>query len=372
MSSKIPSCIAVDCRMLGMSGIGVYIENTVPQLVRELSGCKFRLIGDEDKLKKLPLPKDSLETGRVSFYPCQTHIYSIKEQFLLPLAAKGADLLWVPHYNIPLLSSVPLLVTVHDVAHLVLPEVVKSPVRHAYARFVFSAVRRKAKAVMTVSQFTADEFVRCVGQPQGALHVVHNGVSDVWFKQEEDLPEAGKSGADSAAPYFIAVGNLKAHKRIDLLCRAFAAVSDRLPHNLLLVGKYDGFISGGQSLEDLLSLAPGRIKAAGRIDDDKLRHLVRHAAALVFPSCYEGFGLPPLEAMAAGVPVIASDIPPVREVCKDFAEYFTMDNQEALQQALLKLANEDRSAQVPQAREHAATFQWSRTAHMIAQIISQL
>ncbi len=365
MIKQKSSCIAIDCRMLGMSGIGVYIENIVPQLIHELSDCRFRLIGDKKKLNSLPIFFD----GRVTFYPCDAPIYSIKEQFLVPKAARGANLLWVPHYNIPVFTTVPLLVTVHDVAHLVLPEVIKNPLRHAYARFVFATVRRKAKEILTVSQFTADEFIRHVGQPKGTINVVHNGVSDAWFEQQDTNQ---KGDAACSVPYFIAVGNLKSHKRIDFLCRAFSKVADRLPHKLILVGKYDGFISGAQRLSDLLSLAPGRIEAAGRIDDAKLRKLVCNADALVFPSCYEGFGLPPLEAMAAGVPVIVSDIPPVREVCGSFATYFSKDDQDSLQNVLLEFNEKKHLVRVAQAREHASTFKWNRTVCAIAQIIRQL
>lgn len=362
MSGSASPCIAIDCRMLGMSGIGVYIENLVPDVVRRLSGCRFRLIGQPDMLRRLALP----DAARVTMQPCHAPVYSVQEQLLMPLAARGAALLWVPHYAIPLLTRVPLLVTVHDVAHLVLPEVTQNRIRRAYARFFFEHVRRRARTILTVSQFTADEFLRHVGKPRGALRVVHNGVDAEWFAPPrtrlEDAPQA-------ATPYFIAVGNLKAHKGIDLLCRAFAAVKDTLPHNLLLVGKYDGFITGGQSVEELLALAPGRIHCTGPIDAPRLRALVRGAAALVFPSRYEGFGLPPLEAMAAGTPVIAADIPPVREVCGEHITYFAVDDAPGLQARLLECVREDgaaRAQQLTQAQAHAATFTWQAAGARVA------
>lgn len=345
--------------MLGMSGIGVYLENLVPKLLRELRDYQFRLIGDEKKITALSLPSD----GRVSVCSCHAPIYSIQEQILVCRAARGTSLLWVPHYNIPLFSSVPLLVTVHDVAHLVLPEVTKSLIRRTYARILFEGVRRKAKKILTVSQFTADEFLRCVGKPHGALEVVPNGVDAAWFESATSGEEPAQK---DSTPYFIAVGNLKAHKRIDVLCRAFAAVKGDIPYKLLLVGKYDGFISGGQSMSELMALAPERIEATGSIEGSKLRALVRGASALVFPSSYEGFGLPPLEAMAAGVPVIAADIPPVREVCGEEAAYFPVDDQEALQGLLVHAEERVTEAQLQQGVAHARQFQWSNAAQAIA------
>lgn len=371
MNSTAKPCIALDCRMLGMSGIGVYLQNLIPLVLQGLPQCRFRLIGNPTKIGALPLT--GLENGAtdaaVDIHPCLAPIYSIQEQALLPLAARGADLLWVPHYNIPLLTTVPLLVTVHDVAHLVLPEVTRSLARHSYARLLFAGVRCKARTILCVSQFTADEFVRLVGRPRGEMRVVHNGVDAAWFTEGEKPADTREEQA--SAPYFIAVGNLKAHKRVDLLCRAFAAVQDKLPHNLLLVGKHDGFISGGQSVADLMALAPGRIHCTGAIDTPHLRTLVRHAAALVFPSSYEGFGLPPLEAMAAGVPVIAADIPPVREVCGPWVRYFTVDNEAMLAQRLLELAA-GALHDIPAAQHHAAQFSWSSAAHATVDALQRM
>ena len=353
--------------MLGMSGIGVYLENLVPLIVKECSTYRFRLIGCPEKIRQLPLPAED----RIAIHPCRAPIYSVREQWLMPLAAHEANLLWVPHYNIPLLTTVPLMVTVHDVAHLVLPEVRRNKFRLAYARLFFEAVRRKAKTILTVSQFTADEFVRHAGKPKGELRVVHNGVDAAWF--EAPIPDK-QTQRQGAPPYFIAVGNLKVHKRIDLLCRAFAAVKDSIPHHLVLVGKHEGFISGGQSMQDLLELAPGRITCTGPVDTPRLRELVRDATALVFPSSYEGFGLPPLEAMAAGVPIIAADIPPVREVCGEWVRYFSVGGEE-LSVSLKAMAAERGEPshlvwQIIAAQNQAAQFTWHRAATVVAEAIS--
>lgn len=401
-STPSTPCIAVDCRMLGMSGIGVYLKNLVPEVLRRLPHCRFRLIGDVQKIAALPLPAlgSGAREGAVDIRSCHARIYSVQEQALMPLTARGADLLWVPHYNIPLFTPVPLLVTVHDVAHLVLPEVTRNFARHSYARLLFAGVRRKAQTILCVSQFTADEFVRLVGTPHGTLRVVYNGVDMAWFAAEERSAGPGHWAKDTlrtgpkneagagtdiesaegvATPYFIAVGNLKAHKRIDLLCRAFAAVMDKLPHNLLLVGKHDGFISGGQSIADLMALAPSRIHCTGAIGTARLRTLVRGAEALVFPSSYEGFGLPPLEAMAAGVPVIAADIPPVREVCGEWATYFPANDEEKLATTLVEVSTASASFSTAHggdslegARRHAANFTWQAAAEAVAQEMDRL
>lgn len=365
MQHLTPHCISIDCRMLGMSGIGVYLENLVPEVIRQFPQYQFRLIGSSEKILSLSLAIDA----NITTYSCTAPIYSMQEQLAMSIATRGTDMLWVPHYNIPLMTGVPLMVTVHDVAHLVLPEVTQSFIRHSYAKVLFEGVRRRAKSIIAVSQFTADEFVRQVGNPHGTLTVVHNGVDTAWF--EEPLPSEQKQ-SEAPTPYFIAVGNLKAHKRIDLLCRAFATIKDAVPHNLLLVGKHGGFISGGQPMQKLMDLAPRRIHCTGTIETPHLRALVRRAAALVFPSTYEGFGLPPLEAMAAGVPVLAADISPVREVCANAVFYVSPDSTQSLAQGLLAMAHMkamDREKLVTKGRQQAHGFSWQAAAEKTSNII---
>lgn len=347
--------LAIDCRMAHMSGIGVYLRNLAPLCMSLLSDTvKFRLLGYSGAFCA---PKNAFWEA----VPFDAPIYSIAEQYrMLPLL-RGCDALWLPHYPVPVLANIPLIATVHDVAHLALSDMFTG-IQKAYARLMFQVVRHKATELLFVSEFSRQEFLRLVGTPRGGMSVTHNGVDQGWF----NLPSAHKP---ACPPYFLAIGNIKPHKNIRLLCQAVAHIAKQCNANLVLAGEYSGFRSAESSTEKLAAICPDRIKFAGLVKQEELACLMCRAAALVFPSCYEGFGLPPLEALAAGVPVIASDIPPVREVCGEHAQYFSPDNQGQLTQAMLEtlvLSAQERQQRGEAGRVHAQHFSWDKTAKITA------
>lgn len=352
--------LAVDCRMWAMSGIGVYIRNLLPLCMRRLPHVHFKLLGDQAALRDAHLPENG------SLIPCAAPIYSLREQWSLPRRCGDAHALWVPHYNIPLAATLPLVVTVHDVIPLALPELFSVAQRCA-ARLFFAAAAKKARVLLTVSRFSREEFLLRVDKSRSDMLAINNGVDRRWFAARRVARES-----PHPFPYLAAIGNLKAHKKIPELCKAFAAVCHRLPHNLLLIGKYTGFRSGRIDSAALLRLAPGRIALAGEVDDAALMRLVAHADALVFPSRYEGFGLPLLEALAAGTLVLASDIPTSREICGEAAFYFKADDPASLERALLGIGGlcpERRQGMIAQGRKRAAQFTWERAADAISEAL---
>jgi glycosyltransferase involved in cell wall biosynthesis len=208
-----------------------------------------------------------------------------------------------------------MLVTVYDLFHLAMPEFASGYHKQLYAKLMFQAVKRRASAILTISDFTKNEFIRLTGPSVQPIYPIHLGVSKDWF----GIPRQESS---HQSPYILFVGNVKPHKNLRLLVKAFKLISNKIPHNLIIVGKKDGFISGDEQVKkDSLELGQ-RIIFSGYIDDQNLKQYVANAAALVFPSLYEGFGLPPIEAMAAGCPVILSDIASLREICGDAGLYF--------------------------------------------------
>ena len=352
--------LAIDCRMARMSGIGVYLRNLAPLCMEMLAdGVKFRLLGHDGAFSA---PKDSSWEA----VPFDAPIYSIAEQYrMLPLL-RGCDALWLPHYPVPLLTRTPLVATIHDVAHLALLDLFTG-VQKVYARLMFQAVRRKAAELLFVSEFSRQEFLRRVGAPRGGMTVTHNGVDQDWFK----LPLAHEP---ARPPYFLAIGNIKPHKNIHLLCQTFAYIAEQCDANLVLAGEYSGFRSAETSTEILSAICPGRIKFTGPVAQEELVRLMGGATALVFPSRYEGFGLPPLEALAAGVPVIASDIPPVREVCGEHAQYFSPDSGELLAQIMLEtlaFSPQERREYGEAGRAKARQFSWAHTAETTARVLKK-
>lgn len=348
--------LAVDCRMAQMSGIGVYLRNLLPLCMSAMPDVRFRLLGYGESF---PVPSGCVWEP----VPFDAPIYSIAEQYKsLPLSKK-CDALWVPHYPVPVLSSVPVIATVHDVAHLALRDLYTG-IKRLYANVMFQCLRYKATELLFVSEFTRLEFLRHVGKPRGNMTVAHNGVDASWL--EPPLQEKGEP------PYFLAVGNIKPHKNIRLLCRAFAKIADTCDATLLFAGESGGFRVGESSPEDLADICPGRIGFTGFVARDKLISLMGKATALVFPSRYEGFGLPLLEALGAGVPVIASDICVSREVCAHHAAYFSPDSEEVLAGLLLDalaVPAEERRRRGECGRAWASRFTWNKAAELTAPVL---
>lgn len=351
--------LAIDCRMARMSGIGVYLRNLVPLCMNMMPFARFRLIGYNDQF---------IVPARCEWEPasCSAPIYSISEQYkLLPLL-KGCNALWTPHYPIPIMSPVPMVVTVHDVAHLALRDLYKG-ITHLYAKFMFQFTRFKAKEIIFVSEFTRQEFLRRVGEPKGNTTVIPNGINNCWL--ESPLQDR------SEPPYFLAVGNIKPHKNIPFLCRAFSKIASRCCANLILVGESSGFRVSERSTDNLAEICPGRISFTGFLSQKELTALVSKAAALVFPSRYEGFGLPLLEALGAGVPVIASDTQVSREVCSDHAMYFPLNSEEKLADLLLDalaITSERRRYYGEYNRIWASCFTWEKAAELTTQILCRI
>lgn len=353
--------VAVDVRMAADSGIGTYIRNVVPRVAALEPDWTFTLLGHAR----------ALETSEWARFPsarmvhCGAPIYSIREQLeLVARTPRTATIFWSPHYNIPLLVRQPLVVTVHDLAHLRLPEHTHSIARSLYARSLFAAVRRRARVVICVSAFSRSEFNALVGEPRGISETVHNGVDESWFADDDGGPSPVEGR------YFLVVGNLKPHKNVRVVLEAMRQLDQDV--KLVLVGRTDGMRTVDTSLGEALGALGPRVALRGEVREEELRRYVRNATALVLASTYEGFGLPPLEAMACGTPALVSRAASLPEVCGDAAVYFDPADAAGLATAMRRVLTDAalRDSLAAQGRAHARTFQWSRTAERVRQLLT--
>ena len=317
--------VGVDARMLCSSGIGKVIENIVSRMIDDKPDWHFVLLGKMEDFAKFPFTKKA----NVELIPCNAPIYSIREQFEVPWKLpKELDVLWCPHYNVPVFYHGRMVVTIHDLAHLALPEINKGFLKQAYAKIMFRAATKKADQIACVSKFTISELKKYVPSvDEKKIHLVYNGVDEKWFSIKKGKPVHDK-------PYFIFVGNVKPHKNLRRLIEAYKLASPHIKQDLILVGKKEGFINGENSISELIKGFEDRIIFTGYVSDEALMQYVAQADAMVFPSLYEGFGLPPLEAMAAGIPVLASDAASIPEVCREDAVYFDPHSVNDIQLAL--------------------------------------
>jgi glycosyltransferase involved in cell wall biosynthesis len=257
---------------------------------------------------------------------------------------------------------------VHDLAHLALPGIF-NPAKRLYSWLFFHRIAKTADEILLVSKFTRSEFLRFNRNPRGNCTVIYNGVDRFWF----DLSSCETQ--TNLRKFFLVVGNVKPHKNVPLICRAFATIAEQCDADLHIVGKHSGFKTSEIAQEKMERLCPGRIIFSGKISLPLLCNCMRNAIALVLPSLYEGFGLPVLEAMAAGLPVIASDIPAIRDLHEEKVALCPPDNEEAFAAAMLnacQLSHEARAIISSENRAHAASFTWERCADRTVAVLRRL
>ncbi|MGH0508186.1 glycosyltransferase family 4 protein [Bacillus paranthracis] len=354
--------VVVDARMINSSGIGVYIKNILHEIFTEkLLTYEFYLMGTECELKE--------EFGvysSIKYIYVDSPIYSIKEQkdFLKKIPS-DTTLFWSPHYNIPLFYKGKLLVTVHDVFHLRKDINNNSLVKQIYAKALFNFVSKKADKIITVSDFTKNEYLSYVNEgDRDKVNVIYNGVDTTWYLNKQKVE----------TKYMVYVGNVKPHKNLLRLIKAFKSIKDEIPHNLIIIGKRDGFITPDNTVLGEAEEIPDRIHFTGYLEDNELREVVASADFLVYPSLYEGFGLPPLEAMACGCPVLASKAASIPEVCKDYVEYVDPYDINDIANGILNLANNDEKKREMSSRgiAYAKSYTWEQCAIEVARCMQEV
>jgi len=360
MTQASPRTLGIDARMLFSSGIGTVIQNVLRRLPSERWRVTI-MVADENAAQWV---RQNRPEARTVLVP--SPIYSCAEQWAVPRAVGRVDLFWSPHYNIPLFYPGRLVATVHDVAHLARPDFFPGLAKQAYARLLLQGVRFRCRKVVCVSEFSAKELVRLTGFPPSRLRVIPNGVDQAWFEQ---LPPSREE-----VPYFVYVGNVKPNKNLLRLLRAFGRVMDRMPHRLRIVGRRDGFITGDPQVELQATRLGDRVQFTGWLGEGLLRQTVAQATALVFPSLYEGFGLPVLEAMACGCPVLSSSATSLPEVGGSAAVYFNPESVEEIGGALIKASTwttEERNRLVQKGRERASLFSWDKSVDSLLAVFAE-
>ena len=306
--------LCIDLRWIDSSGVGTYIKGIMPGIVARLRDISIVGLGDRRRLEMF----DWSQAPSVRLVDCRAARYSIREQLQLPAAIPSVtDLFFAPYYTIPLFYRGRIAVMVHDLSHRVLEEITGNPKKRLYSQVMFRELRKRASVIFTASDFSRTELLRLTKGPNDKnIITIHLGVAEEWCRAADYPPVRHR-------PYFIHVGNIKPYKNLRRLVEAFLRICDRVPHDLVIVGQSEGLITGeSPEFFETVRRAGDRIHLTGFVSHEELLSLVAHAEALIMPSLYEGFGLPPVEAMAAGTPVSVARVASLPEVCGDAALYF--------------------------------------------------
>lgn len=334
--------IGIDARMMGKGfGLARYIE----QLLLHLQ------VQDTENEYIIFLKRDNWElfdSTHKNFKKVLADIpwYSFAEQFKFPgiIQKEQVDLMHFPHFNVPLLYRGPYIVTIHDLIMFHYPRQEASThgpliywLKDFVHRFVVRAAAFRAKHILVTSEFTKRDVHETLGVPiskmtvtyQAPFEVEHLGLQDA---QKNDII---LSKYKITKPYIIYVGAAYPHKNIEGLLLAWKIFQKKYgtEYQLVLVGKENFFY---KKLKNTVIKEACDVVYTGFVPDDELSVLYKHSQLYVFPSFYEGFGLPPLEAMAHGIPVVSSNKSCLPEVLGDAALYFDPENLDEMADTLHK------------------------------------
>jgi glycosyltransferase involved in cell wall biosynthesis len=294
--------------------------------------------------------------------------YGWKEQFAIPLKMYRSDCLHTPNFNAPYFWPKKLIVTFHDLILFHHPNHLSSLTKRTYAQVMLPLIARRADAIIAVSEFTKQDLVKSFRIDPKKITVVYHGVN-----RELLMADADHEVVQNAEPYFLYVGLIKAHKNVGVLLDAFQKLKRKYPDRnvaLRLVGSLDRKQSVVRAWAQTIETDPN-IHLHENVNDEQLKALYEQAIALAFPSLFEGFGFPVLEAMALGTPVLAARSSSIPEILGDDAGlYFDPhSSMELLNQMGNVLDNQNlRSELSNKGRLRSQSFTWQRSAQMTEQV----
>jgi glycosyltransferase involved in cell wall biosynthesis len=381
----MPLQIALDTRRIADFGIGTYIRNLVRALARVDSANQYTLITTEQ-----PVPEfsDLPSNFRTSIFPGPTRSGLAQLSYGMFLGKLGADLFHIPLNAVPLLMPKPYLVTIHDMSTLLFAS--QSGYRNRLRHFYLRRGLLRADRVMTVSMATCRDVETLLGIPASRIRVIYNAPDPIF-----GAPSAPADGGGLAYPpeiqrvldryrihypFLLYVGRTNPQKNIPRLVEAFAVLRGEIQDHpvyrdlrLLIIGDE---ISRYPALRHAViqSRVEDTVRFLGFVPIDTLRSFYQAASAFVFPSLYEGFGLPPLEAMACGTPVVCSHVSSLPEVVGEAAEVVNPENvfdiARGMREVLLNA--ERRRTMVERGFEQARRFSWERTAQQVLEAYEEI
>jgi glycosyltransferase involved in cell wall biosynthesis len=365
--------IAIDARKLRDYGIGTYIRNLLRHLARIDNKTEYVVLCLEaDRAFAAELGENfrAVHEGSRS--------YSVREQFAVPLDLRRerADLFHAPHYVLPPLTPCRSVVTIHDCIHLRFPQYLPSRLGYAYARSSLWVAAHRSARILTVSEASKRDILRYFRVPESKVTVIYNAI-DERFNEEPPADEVMrvKERYQLNDPFILYAGNIKPHKNLERLIEAFHIIRrGELEYvKLLIIGDEISKYATLRRTVHRYKLHK-HVRFFGFVPDATLAILYRLARVFVFPSLYEGFGLPPLEAMASGTPVITSNVSSLPEVVGDAAMLIDPYEPDAIAGAMRRVMLDDRLRDDMRERGLARVreFSWDRSVRRVREIYDEV
>jgi glycosyltransferase involved in cell wall biosynthesis len=372
--------IVFDARMYGLehAGIGRYILNLIHQIKNEK--LKMKNLEITLLIRKKNLKEISQKFGGVfKILVCDVSHYSLKEQFaiLLQLIKLKPDLVHFPHFNIPIFYPGRFVVTIHDlIKHTSKGRetTTRTPLAYWFKylgyRGVFSQAVKRAVKIIVPSMAVKDELRKTYHLPEEKIEVIYEGVGDEFkIKDKKNflVKEKVLGKYKLEKPFVIYTGSLYPHKNVERLLRAIICLNDSNHFNkiirLVVVCARNVFYERFKNKVKEMKVER-LVKFLGFVPDEDLAILYKQAEAFIFPSLSEGFGLPGLEAMACGLPVVCSDIAVFREIYGEAACYFdALDFRDMAQKIEMVIKNSKiREGLIKNGFERIKKYSWEKMA----------
>jgi glycosyltransferase involved in cell wall biosynthesis len=354
--------VAIDARKLHDFGIGTYIRNLLRHLARTDHSTEYVLLcGEAD----LGVAAQLGPNFRAVLEPSPN--YSLREQVHVPwvLRRERPDVYHAPHYVLPAGVRCPSVVTIHDCIHLMFPQYLPNRIAYAYARAQMWSAARRSDCILTVSEASKRDILQLFNVPPEKIVVVYNAIdSHFATTPSEEAVSRVRERYQLDHKFALYVGNIKPHKNLVRLIEAFDELrqGDLEDLKLLIIGDQISRLPALRRAVHRHKLHK-QVRFLGYVGDDQLAILYRLASVFVFPSLYEGFGLPPLEAMASGTPVVTSNVSSLPEVVGDAAVLVNPYDVDAIVDGLRRVLTDPVLAADMSRKgiERAREFSWERS-----------
>jgi glycosyltransferase involved in cell wall biosynthesis len=351
--------IGFDARLIGALGIGRYISGLLPELA-QLLGRRLTVLASRPDAAIVR----ALIGGEPELLTVNAQPYRLAEQSLLPLSLRRADLdlIHFPHYNLPLIKPVHFVVTVHDLFPFQFPEIHSGPLPRVVNQMLMRNAVRRAERIITPSAATALAVKQNFPASADRVLSIPEAADDRFQATRNPEGEAAwQMRLRIRPPYVFYLGQWKAYKNLPMLLDAFRMVRQTHPNAQLVIAGDDP--RHPEVRRDAAGLPEGSVVLPGRLPESAVPDLYRGAAVVVLPSKAEGFGLPVIEAMACGVPVICSDLPVLHEIADGVAVFCDPGDPGAFARAIAAILDAPSTTRARQLGiERAKSFTWERSA----------